>query len=266
METIVKVMKRLSVLSLRVSRAEYPTGHHFEPQNGKIFNTFGFIESGEAVFKTPTDSLRAGPGDLVFLPSGLKYFSIWSTEDRIAFYSIHFRTEITDSPFWPTMSLQRIDSLSEGRCAEKVKKIYELCGSPSAEDQLEGYSCFYSLAAEAVKDMTFRPERELPEAINRAVAFIDANYRTIGAVSEIADACFLSESRLYHLFRDHLNTTPVTYLNRIKILQATELMNGSDMSLEQIATSLNFNSEYCFRKTFKRFTGTLPSEFRKTRK
>jgi len=265
METIMKVRKRLSATSLTVTRSEYSGEHYFEPQKGKIYNSFGFIESGSALFRTPTDTVEAGPGDFVFIPEGLKYCSIWSATEKIVFYSIHFRSEITDSPFWASLCLQKVGCLSGGVCAGRVKELYRLCGSGDFADQLKGYSLFYSLAAEAVGDMKTRVPAGLPEALNKATSYIDANYRTVGSVAEIADYCFISESRLYHLFKECLNTTPITYLNRVKILQATEMMKDSALTLEQIAAEMNFNSEYSFRKTFRNVTGTTPSQFRKNR-
>ena len=113
--------------------------------------------------------------------------------------------------------------------------------------------------------MTERFSGDFPPLLVKALSFIDSGFTAIGSVSEIAEYCFISESRLYHLFKEYLNTTPVTYLNRVKILQATEMMKDPSLSLEQIASEMNFNSEYSFRKTFIRVTGTTPSDFRKNR-
>lgn len=265
METFMKTRKRLAAGSLMAVRSEYESEHCFEPQKGKIYNSFGYIESGSAVFRSAAGTVCAGSGDLIYIPEGLKYCSTWSGDGKIVFYSIHFRSEISGSPFWSSLALQRVAPLSGGACAEKVKKIYELCGSESFAGQLEGYSLFYSLASEAAKSMTERFSGDFPHLLTRALSFIDSGFTSIGSVSEIAEYCFISESRLYHLFKEYLNTTPVTYLNRVKILQATEMMKDSSLSLEHIASEMNFNSEYSFRKTFIRVTGTTPSDFRKNR-
>jgi AraC-like DNA-binding protein len=42
-----------------------------------------------------------------------------------------------------------------------------------------------------------------------------------------------------------------------------EMLSNPDLSIQQIAEELNFHSEYYFRKTFKKITGVLPSQFRK---
>lgn len=265
METFMKARKRLSVTSLMAVLSEYECGHYFEPQKGKLYNSFGYIDRGSVVFKTASETLCAGSGDVVFIPEGLKYCSIWTPDESIRFYSIHFGAGITDYPFWSKLTLQKIDCLSGKQGEELIKKVYDCCSYEDFSKQLEGYSLFYRLASLAVTGMKQASQGDMPENLKKAIAYIDANYGRIESVSEIAEHCFLSESRLYHLFRDCVNTTPVTYLNRVRILQATEMMKNPALSLEQIAASLNFNSEYSFRKTFRNVTGTTPSQFRKNR-
>jgi transcriptional regulator GlxA family with amidase domain len=111
--------------------------------------------------------------------------------------------------------------------------------------------------------METNPMQNLPETLQTAIAFIEANYTTVTSVREIATACFVSESRLYHLFKEHLNTSPISYLNYIRIYAAMELLANPDLSIQQIADQLNFHSEYYFRKTFQKVTGELPSKLRK---
>ena len=266
MEIFMKAGKNIAARSLMAVYSEYSGEHRFEPQNGKIYNSFGYIESGTVVMKSVFESLTAGSGDLIFIPEGAKYCSIWSATDKIAFYSIHFRSDLSSTPFWSTFGMQKITGMNYDGCGERVKQIFSLCGSGTPADQLRGYREFYGLASDAAERMKKSIYREVPDILAKALDYINENYRTIISVAEIAQSCYVSESRLYHLFRDHLHTTPVTCLNRIRILQATEMMKESSFSLEQIAAEMNFNSEYCFRKTFIRVTGTTPSEFRKKRK
>ena len=80
--------------------------------------------------------------------------------------------------------------------------------------------------------------QNLPETLQTAIAFIEANYTTVTSVREIATACFVSESRLYHLFKEHLNTSPISYLNYIRIYAAMELLANPDLSIQQIADLL----------------------------
>ena len=100
-------------------------------------------------------------------------------------------------------------------------------------------------------------------SLQAALTYIEENYTTISSVQQIAAACYISEPRLYHLFKEHMNTTPISYLNHLRIHSAVELLANPDLSIQQIADQLNFHSEYYFRKTFKKITGMRPSQLRK---
>ena len=77
MEIFMKAGKNIAARSLMAVYSEYSGEHRFEPQNGKIYNSFGYIESGTVVMKSVFESLTAGSGDLIFIPEGAKYCSIW---------------------------------------------------------------------------------------------------------------------------------------------------------------------------------------------
>lgn len=100
-------------------------------------------------------------------------------------------------------------------------------------------------------------------ALLKAIEYIETNYATITSVHEIATAAFPSESRLYHIFKENLDLSPISYLNYVCVHAAIELLSNPDLSIQQITDQLNFHSEYYFRKTFQKITGMLPSKMRK---
>jgi len=160
------------------------------------------------------------------------------------------------------MPPQRINSQSNEEFLELFEEIRRL-SKGDYTDQLQAYSCFYRLVAKAIPLMEVNPTRLPPAPLQEAIAYIEKNFATISSVQEIAAACFLSESRLYHIFKDYLDITPISYLNHLRIHNAMTLLTTTELSIQQIAERLNFHSEYYFRKTFRKITGVLPSHFRK---
>ena len=82
-------------------------------------------------------------------------------------------------------------------------------------------------------------------------------------MKELAEICHISESRLFHLFKQHMKMTPVTFKNNIRIQYAINYLQDTDMPIELICEQLNFNSAGYFRKVFKEFTGFNPGQYRK---
>ena len=81
-------------------------------------------------------------------------------------------------------------------------------------------------------------------------------------ISYIAQQCYISESRLYHLFQNELQVTPTAYRNERRIFHSTELLTSTNNSIEQIAFNVGFQSVTHFREVFRRFTGLSPAKYR----
>ena len=78
----------------------------------------------------------------------------------------------------------------------------------------------------------------------------------------LAAAACISESRLFHLFREELGTTPVKFRNEIRAERAAQALRSGTASIDEIAMTHGFHSTVYFRETFKRVTGMTPSEYR----
>lgn len=64
-------------------------------------------------------------------------------------------------------------------------------------------------------------------------------------------------------FKKEFNTTPIEYLNSIKIKNAAYLLLGSNYSVQRICEQIGFLSMPYFIKLFKKHFGVSPSEYRR---
>ena len=262
MEERIKLKEELNIASLSYQMVEYDNNHHFEIRNRKIHNSFGLILNGSVRFSMLSEYFTAHAGDLIFIPEGIRYISHWDGDPLIRFCNVHFTVPKTNLNPWRSMHPQQISCDSDGAFYQMFEEIRSLSKGDYA-DQLQAYSCFYRLVAKALPLMEMSPTRLPPAPLQEAISYIEDHYATISSVQEIAAACYLSESRLYHIFKDYLDITPISYLNNLRVHNAMTLLTTTDLSIQQIAERLNFHSEYYFRKTFRKITGVLPSHFRK---
>ena len=257
-----KLQEQLCISSLSVQLTEYDNVHHFETRDRKIHNSIGYILNGSVEFSMPFGKFTANEGDLIFIPEGIRYISHWDGAPLIRFYSVHFLLPKTTTNIWRSMQPQRLENLPREQLGKLIERMFEL-SQGTEENHLMTYSLFYQLAASILPHMATNPTRIPPAPLQTAIAYMEENYATISSVQEIATACYLSESRLYHVFKDYLNISPISYLNHLRVHNAMAMLANPDLSIQQIAESLNFHSEYYFRKTFQKITGVLPSHFRK---
>lgn len=262
MDTKFKLREELCVSTLSVHQIKFDNTHHFEMRSRKVHNSFGFITNGTVEFSTMTEKIPAKEGDLIFIPEGIRYVSHWDGNPLIRFYSIDFLMPKKSVNLWRNMKLQRIEGAPNQQIHELIDQMC-ICAAGDDVDHLRAFGLFYQMLSLVLPHMFTTPMHSLPQPLQTAIAYIEANYADITSVREIAAACFISESRLYHLFQEHLNISPISYLNRMRVHAAIELLPNSDLSIQQIAEQLNFHSEYYFRKTFQKVTGELPSKLRK---
>ncbi len=101
--------------------------------------------------------------------------------------------------------------------------------------------------------------------ISRATEYIAAHYSEDILLLDIASCCDVSESECCRTFKRSLHTTPIDFINRYRVYAAAEILtndvHGTPMS--EIATQVGFNYASYFNKTFKRYIGMTPMQYRK---
>lgn len=83
------------------------------------------------------------------------------------------------------------------------------------------------------------------------------------STEDIAKALFLSRSRLSVKFKEETGENLVDFILKEKIEEGKRLLSYTDKPAVAISAYLGFSSQSHFARVFKKFTGTLPNEYRK---
>lgn len=95
-----------------------------------------------------------------------------------------------------------------------------------------------------------------------SVAFINEHFQEPLTLEAIAKKATLSPYYFTRIFTREIGFTPHQYLINIRISAAKFMLKSSEMSVKDIAFSTGFNSESSFCTTFKKWTGSTPSQYR----
>lgn len=82
-------------------------------------------------------------------------------------------------------------------------------------------------------------------------------------VGSLASSVNLSYSRLEHLFKAETGMTPASYLKKLRIEKARELLETTFLTNQQILIKVGLYDESHFIKDFKKAYGLQPSQYRK---
>ena len=96
----------------------------------------------------------------------------------------------------------------------------------------------------------------------RAIRFILDNYHNDIGVDDIVESSNMSQTSLYQLFRINLNQSPARFLTGIRLKKAKHLIRESDLKISSIADKCGFGSSINLFRTFRKYEGTSPNQYR----
>lgn len=73
----------------------------------------------------------------------------------------------------------------------------------------------------------------------------------------------MSETHFRRIFQETMNMTPVEYVNFVRIRKACELIDKTDISMEEVAGKVGFVTPSTFNRNFRRIVGTSPYQWKK---
>lgn len=82
-------------------------------------------------------------------------------------------------------------------------------------------------------------------------------------IEQLARRAHMSARTFARRFRAETGTTPAAWLNRQRLLRAQQLLEETDLGLEQIARETGFGSAAVMRHHFVRVLGTSPQRYRR---
>jgi transcriptional regulator GlxA family with amidase domain len=83
------------------------------------------------------------------------------------------------------------------------------------------------------------------------------------SISSLAERATMSERNFARRFAAETGTTPHKWLNQQRVLAARTLLEASDLTVEQIAGRVGFNSAVVLRDHFRKAVGLSPQAYRR---
>lgn len=112
----------------------------------------------------------------------------------------------------------------------------------------------------------FTAKNEDTNLISTIEKYIESNYTdpSLG-LNKISDEFQISESYFSHMFKEKLGVNFSTYLENIRMREATRLIKETDISLNELYISVGYNNATSFRRAFKKTYGVTPSSMKENK-
>lgn len=99
-------------------------------------------------------------------------------------------------------------------------------------------------------------------AIAKALSLIHEQPHSPWSVEGLARQVSQSRATFARRFAELVGETPVAYLTRWRMCLATKLLGETDLSLDEIASRVGYETAAAFSKAFRRSHGSAPGRFR----
>lgn len=107
-----------------------------------------------------------------------------------------------------------------------------------------------------------QPYLELAEVAEH----LKANFRERLEVAELAQIAGLSVRQFERKFRKTFQTTPRSYLMRMRVIKACELLASTNMPITEVALESGFYDHSDFSRQFRKHMGQAPTAYRRAKR
>ena len=147
--------------------------------------------------------------------------------------------------------------------AEYVVGVFIRCNPPEWQARDLARQLLHELTLSEHKHEVY--DHGVPPELERMKQYILFNVARPLSLSHLVEFAKLSPSTIGRMFRDHLHTTPVTWILRVKIAKARTLLRTRRLSIAEVGAQVGIPDPYYFSKCFRKETGQSPREYRRQR-
>lgn len=98
--------------------------------------------------------------------------------------------------------------------------------------------------------------------VREAIEFIQKNYDKKINLSDVADACYVSQWHLSKLLSKNTGQNFYEILNTARISEAKKLLNNPSLRIGEISEMVGYSDTPHFSRVFKKMEGISPNEYR----
>lgn len=141
--------------------------------------------------------------------------------------------------------------------------------SNTSDFEIKGYTnlltahLIRNYSAEMLSENLYASRMRKLDKINEAIKYINEHFHEHITTSFLAELIHISEGHFCGLFREATGVTAKEYINKVRVKKAEELILSTDMNISEVGICSGFCDANYFTRTFKKYTGKVPSDLRK---
>ncbi|MDF1752736.1 MAG: AraC family transcriptional regulator [Verrucomicrobiales bacterium] len=162
---------------------------------------------------------------------------------------------------------QELRPVSDNESSEDLKEMWESTPQLSMEKYLGAVTILASFGlqlSELLNRIVIEKTTTEPDIVTKAKRYINANLEDKITLEKTAQHAGISSYYFCKLFKQHTGMTLTEYINRRRVEWAKRQLLDPRSRITEIAYDVGFQSLSQFNRSFSKYTGMSPSQFRKS--
>lgn len=196
------------------------------------------------------------------IPSGQRHAFVASTRNEFLVLDLpHAMVEETGSGEWFDLQ-SRACFFPVTRAAARLAAWFAEEVAAGDASQAAVATAFATLLLRAASGPA---ARSVPDAVTRALTFIDEKALAPVCVSDVARAAGISAGHLHALFRAHVGRAPLALIRTRRLEEARRLLAETELPIAEVALRCGFADQASLTHALRRVLGTTPGRLRRHR-
>lgn len=254
----------------------YPKAwHHFRERKEPIGQyVFIYCTEGAGWFRLDGQEYTITANQYFILPAGMQHAYGADEVNPWTIYWIHFKGKLASCFTGHTSRPTEIKPGIHSRISNRIDLFEEIFRALemgySHENLLYACSMFFHYLGtlrylQQYRDAA-RIDSETNDIVTAAIHFMRENIEKKLTLAEIAAHTGYSPSHFSVLFSKRIGYAPLTYFNQLKVQQACQLLDFTDMKVNQVCYKIGIEDTYYFSRLFSKIMGMSPREYKKMKK
>lgn len=244
-------------------------GHAFERREGIDQAVLIYCVSGAGWCRTEGGEIPIAPGELLIVPPGLQHKYGASERQPWSIHWVHAKGQLL-RPFLEQLGdPERVSSAFVGNDAQSIAlfdEVLELCEQGhSFSELLQAGQALSHLMALLARHARQRPKEsaDTDSRIAQSIAFLELHFERELGVPKLARIAGLSPSRYSAVFKARTGQSPMSYLTRLRMQRACQLLETTEQSVKSISATVGYSDQLYFSRVFRAAHHVSPSDYRK---
>lgn len=228
-----------------------PNHHHDKAQ-------MLYTEGGIVHVQTPTNTYFLPARHFMWIPKGVEH-SIHPNSEKVMMRNLYFPVELNEDVFYSREGIYPINDLL------LQMMLFTNRWNGDLKTESRNYDIAKAIKAILPEVCLVNLPLSLPWSkdirLTKIVEYLDNNLGEPLFFSAVANRFGFSERSLYRLFQKDLGMSFIQYLTIRRILKAIELLLEKQLSVNEVAQAVGYNSAPTFSNTFYKILGQRPSDY-----